>query len=58
MIAVAKAEPFYGVRFKGRSFDCGSKLGFLEANVALGLAHADLGPAFARSARALLDEKR
>jgi UTP--glucose-1-phosphate uridylyltransferase len=58
MIAVAKAEPFYGVRFKGRSFDCGSKLGFLEANVALGLARADLGPAFARSARALLDEKR
>jgi UTP--glucose-1-phosphate uridylyltransferase len=58
MIAVAKAERFYGVRFKGRSFDCGSKLGFLEANVALGLARADLGPAFARSARALLDEKR
>jgi UTP--glucose-1-phosphate uridylyltransferase len=58
MIALAKSEPFYGVRFKGRSFDCGSKLGFLEANVALGLARADLGPAFANTVRALLDRKR
>ena len=55
MIAVAKSEPFYGVRFQGRSFDCGSKLGFLEANLAVGLEHAELGAAFAKSARVLLD---
>ena len=29
--------PFYGVRFSGERFDCGSKLGFLQANVAFGL---------------------
>ena len=29
--------PFFGVRFSGERFDCGSKLGFLQANVAFGL---------------------
>ncbi|MEC8146372.1 MAG: UTP--glucose-1-phosphate uridylyltransferase GalU [Pseudomonadota bacterium] len=29
--------PFTGVRFSGERFDCGSKLGFLQANVAFGL---------------------
>jgi len=29
--------PFSGVRFSGERFDCGSKLGFLQANVAFGL---------------------
>ena len=29
--------PFYGVRFSGERFDCGSKLGFLQANVVFGL---------------------
>lgn len=34
--------PFHGLRFEGRRFDCGSKLGFLEANVAFALARGDL----------------
>ena len=29
--------PFSGVRFSGERYDCGSKLGFLQANVAFGL---------------------
>ena len=29
--------PFSGVRFSGERFDCGSKLGFLQANIAFGL---------------------
>ena len=29
--------PFFGVRFSGERFDCGSKLGFLQANVAFAL---------------------
>jgi len=37
--------PFYGLRFEGRRFDCGSKEGFLEANVAYALDRADLAPA-------------
>ena len=36
-------QPFYGLRAKGRRYDCGDKLGFLEANIALGLEHPELG---------------
>ncbi|WP_439815058.1 UTP--glucose-1-phosphate uridylyltransferase GalU [Zavarzinia sp. CC-PAN008] len=35
--------PFHGLRFEGRRFDCGERLGFLEANVAFGLSRADTG---------------
>ncbi len=35
--------PFYGFRFEGTRFDCGSKAGFLEANVAFALQRGDLG---------------
>jgi len=38
----AHATTFYGYRFNGRRFDCGSKGGFLEANVAFALNHPDL----------------
>ena len=34
--------PFHGVRFEGTRFDCGSKAGFLEANVAFALQREDL----------------
>src|ERR1700756_4087840 len=37
-------QAFHGLRFEGNRFDCGDKLGFLEATVALGLQHPDLGP--------------
>ena len=33
---------FHGLRFEGRRFDCGSKLGFLEAQIAFALARDDL----------------
>jgi len=36
--------PFHGLRFDGKRFDCGTKLGFLEANVAFALERDDLGP--------------
>jgi len=35
-------QPFHGVRFEGRRFDCGSKAGFLEANIAYALDRDDL----------------
>jgi len=38
-----KAQPFHAVRFDGQIHDCGSKLGFLMANIAYGLAREDLG---------------
>jgi len=44
MLTLAKSQPFYGLKFKGRSFDCGSKIGFLTANIAYALARKDLAP--------------
>ena len=35
-------QPFHGLRFEGRRFDCGSKAGFLEANLAYALERDDL----------------
>lgn len=34
--------PFHGLRFEGRRFDCGSKIGFVAANVAFAAARDDL----------------
>ncbi len=36
----------YGYRFQGERYDCGSKVGFLQATVAFGLAREDLGAEF------------
>ncbi len=57
MIRLAKAQPFYGLKFEGRSFDCGSKVGFLSANVAYALARDDIAPALREEIKRLLGEK-
>jgi UTP--glucose-1-phosphate uridylyltransferase len=57
MLALAKTQPFYGIDFEGRTFDCGSKIGFLSANVAYALARADLAAAFRAELKSLLDRK-
>ena len=46
MIKLAKEQPFHGVRFDGRTYDTGSKLGFLAANVAFALARPELAESF------------
>ena len=37
MLALSRVQPFHGHRFDGRSFDCGSREGFISANVAFAL---------------------
>ena len=44
MIKLHASQPFHALRHSGRTFDCGSKVGFLAANVALGLADKEIGP--------------
>jgi UTP--glucose-1-phosphate uridylyltransferase len=39
-------EPVYAFEFEGTRYDCGSKLGYLQATVEYGLKHPKLGPAF------------
>jgi UTP--glucose-1-phosphate uridylyltransferase len=43
-----KHERALAVRLPGRRFDCGSKLGYLEATVEYGVRHSEVGQAFAR----------
>ncbi|WP_196260589.1 UTP--glucose-1-phosphate uridylyltransferase GalU [Pelagibacterium limicola] len=39
-------QPFSGVKYRGRSFDCGSKIGFLTANVVFALDRPDIASSF------------
>jgi UTP--glucose-1-phosphate uridylyltransferase len=41
-----RREKVFAYRYEGRRFDCGSKEGFLEANVELALGHPELGGPF------------
>jgi len=41
-------ERALAVRLPGRRFDCGSKLGYLQAMVEFGVRHSEVGEAFAR----------
>ncbi|MEM8833195.1 MAG: UTP--glucose-1-phosphate uridylyltransferase GalU [Pseudomonadota bacterium] len=43
MAKLVEKQAFHGMEFKGKSFDCGSRLGFLAANIAYGLDDADIG---------------
>ncbi len=42
----AAAREVFAFSYEGKRYDCGSKEGFLEANVELALAHPQLGPGF------------
>lgn len=46
MIALSGQQRFTGVRFEGETFDCGSKVGFLAANVAFALSREDIADEF------------
>lgn len=46
MKALAATQAFHGVRFDGKTYDCGSKLGFLAANVAFALASPEIAGPF------------
>ncbi len=41
-----RREKVFAYRYQGKRYDCGSKEGFLQANVELALAHPQLGPGF------------
>jgi UTP--glucose-1-phosphate uridylyltransferase len=46
-------EPVYAFEFEGKRYDCGSKLGYLQATVEYGLKHPSLGADFASYLRTL-----
>jgi UTP--glucose-1-phosphate uridylyltransferase len=46
--ALLAQERALAVRLPGRRFDCGSKLGYLQATVEYGVRHAEIGPEFTK----------
>jgi UTP--glucose-1-phosphate uridylyltransferase len=57
MKRLAEKQRFTGFRFRGRTYDCGTKTGFLMANVAYALARSDIGPEFRGELTALLGDE-
>jgi len=55
--ALLADEAVYAYAFAGKRYDCGSKLGYLEATVQFGLKHADLGEQFAEYLVKLVAER-
>ena len=47
-------EPVYAFEFEGKRYDCGSKLGYLQATVEYGLKHPSLGAEFAEYLRGMV----
>lgn len=54
MLTLMREEGFKGLRFEGTTYDCGSKIGFLGANLAYALDREDLGPELRALAEPLL----
>ena len=54
MIKLMQDRPFYGFRFGGETYDCGSKVGFLAANVAFALDRPEIEPEFREILKGIL----
>lgn len=54
MARMIGSQPFHALTFDGRRFDCGSKVGFVEATLALALEREDMADEVRAMARRLL----
>ena len=54
MIRLMARQKFWGVKYHGTTYDCGDKVGFLSANVALALDRPDLAPGFRSALKKIL----
>lgn len=54
MLRLAKEQAFSGVRFRGTTFDTGTKLGFLKANIAYGSERTDIDPNIVNELKSVL----
>ncbi|PZU58056.1 MAG: UTP--glucose-1-phosphate uridylyltransferase [Sphingobium sp.] len=55
MAAMIGKQAFHGVTFEGQRFDCGSKAGYIEANLSLALEREDMGDHIRAFARKLVN---
>lgn len=56
MLKLLEFQDFSGVKIDGKLFDCGSKLGFLSANVSFALEHPEVGDDFRTAIKQLLKD--
>ncbi|HQZ13880.1 MAG TPA: UTP--glucose-1-phosphate uridylyltransferase GalU [Devosia sp.] len=56
MQILIRTQGFTGVKYDGRAYDCGSKLGFLTANLIFALDRPDIAPAFGKIVRQIAGE--
>jgi UTP--glucose-1-phosphate uridylyltransferase len=54
MLKLLGSQSFHALEFEGVTYDCGDKLGYLRATVALALKRPDLGPQFRETLKELL----
>ena len=54
MARLMAGQPFHALEYDGRTYDCGDRLGWLRANVALALKDPVLGPSARETLRPLL----
>jgi UTP--glucose-1-phosphate uridylyltransferase len=57
MKRLSETQRFTGYRYRGRTYDTGTKTGFLMANLAFALARSDIGPEFRAELTALLGDE-
>ncbi len=55
MARLMAKQAFYGRQFNGRMFDCGSKLGFIQANIAFALQRPELRNSVMEGIRSLVE---
>ncbi|MET3589685.1 UTP--glucose-1-phosphate uridylyltransferase [Bartonella silvatica] len=55
MVRLSNEQDFFGFQLEGHTFDCGSKSGFIEANVAFSLARSDICSQVSASLKNLLE---
>jgi UTP--glucose-1-phosphate uridylyltransferase len=56
MLTLAREQDMFGFTFRGRTFDCGAKEGFVKANIAYAMTHPDLGEELRTELRDLLEK--
>ena len=55
MIRLMARQEFWGLQYRGTTYDCGDKVGFLAANVAYGLERPDIGEGFRAALKKILE---
>lgn len=56
MVSLASRDSLFGSKFKAKRFDAGDKLGFLQANIEIGLDHPEIGSQLGTYLKSLIQE--